>query len=124
MSKKILIIDDDENHRAIYKTSIEAFLEQDVDVLEASNTEDGLRIIEEQSPDAIVLDNQLPNGTGFRLLYDLDVKMPGHPPVIFLSAAMTSELSRNAKALGAVACIQKTDLQPEELARLIEQMTD
>ena len=124
MSQTFLIIDDNAEHRHLYKLALEALIGRNVEVLEANNTTDGFNLIKENDLAAIVLDNQLPGGTGFRLLYDLHMEMPNHPPVIFMSASMTSELAKNAEVLGAAACLQKSDFNPVDVARMIEGMID
>jgi two-component system LytT family response regulator len=78
---KTIIIDDEAPARALIKNYLEDF--EDIDVAaEASNGFDGIKAIQEQQPDLLFLDIQMPKITGFELLELLD-----NPPVIIFSTA-------------------------------------
>lgn len=82
MKKKILIIDDEKNIRRIYK---EEFEDEGYLVETSDSVKDGLKKIEEFSPDLIILDIKMPGEDGleglkkFKTLYK-DI------PVILCSA--------------------------------------
>ena len=121
MTRKFLIIDDEPDQRLIYRTALEGLINGNVEVMEADNIKDAFELIRTNEFAAIVLDNQLPGDTGFRLLYELHQKRP-HPHIIFMSAAMTNELTKNATALGAAACLEKSDFNPVDVVKMIEDM--
>lgn len=122
MAKKILIIDDNPSHRLIYRTQIEMLMGDGFEVIEAGNTADGFEKIVTESPVCVVLDYMMHGGDGFQLLHKLKIAMPDHPPVIFVSCAMTDSLARNAMALGAAACMEKSTLNRDDLTQVISEV--
>lgn len=65
---KTVIIDDDYVSRMILKELLEKFLENIDLVGEAGSVEEGIKLIEDLSPELVLLDISLPDGTGFDLL--------------------------------------------------------
>ena len=61
-SKKILIIDDEEDLRKLLKTFL---IPLNYDVHTASTLAEGLELLSEIKPDIIFLDNNLPDGLGW-----------------------------------------------------------
>lgn len=61
-NKKVLIIDDEEDLGILLKRF---FFLRKIDVYVARTIEDGMKILEEQKPDFIFLDNNLPDGLGW-----------------------------------------------------------
>jgi DNA-binding response OmpR family regulator len=78
---KICVIDDDVNLREIYLLSLNR---DNFDAVLARDGEEGLRIVREQKPDAIVLDLQMPKKNGFEVLAELaaDEELRNIPVVI------------------------------------------
>jgi two-component system, LytTR family, response regulator len=69
---KAIIIDDELSGREVLKKLLEKNC-PDVNILEMSNSiEAGLEAIKEVNPDLVFLDIQMPNGSGFDLLNQLD----------------------------------------------------
>ena len=60
--KKILIIDDEEDFGFLMKSF---FMSRDFDVYIAFTLAEGMRILDEEKPDVIFLDNNLPDGLGW-----------------------------------------------------------
>jgi DNA-binding response OmpR family regulator len=82
--KTILIIDDDDDLRALLREQLE--MQSEFDVLDAANAKTGLRIASERRPDLVLLDIDLPDMNGrdvCRRLRDNGVAAP----VIMLTAA-------------------------------------
>jgi two-component system LytT family response regulator len=78
---KVLIIDDEELARNLIRSYLGAY--PDVEVVGmCSNGFEGLKAIQEQKPDLIFLDVQMPKITGFEMLELLD-----SPPLIVFSTA-------------------------------------
>ena len=123
MDRKVLIIDDDASHRLIYRMQIEQFLGGVFSVIEADNTEDGFELIVRERPACVVLDYMMHGGNGFHLIHHLKQAMPDHPPIIFVSCSMTESLSRNALALGAAACMEKSSMGKDDLMQAITEVT-
>jgi DNA-binding NtrC family response regulator len=119
MRAKILIVDDDPD--------IVLALENRVtwmghDPVTADNGKDGLRLIQQEQPDLVLLDIQLPVFSGLEILqqiHDLTAKersadelsryglVPTNPPIIMLTAFGTIEQAVKAMQLGAVDFVTK-----------------
>jgi DNA-binding response OmpR family regulator len=65
MKDKILVVDDDEGLRDLYK---EVLAEEGYEVLTAKNGKDGLQKLEKEKPDLIVLDIVMPKMDGMEAL--------------------------------------------------------
>lgn len=65
---KTIIIDDEPNARQLIANVLELYCEQ-VDLIgQAENVKSGIKLIHELKPDLVLLDIQMPDGTGFDLL--------------------------------------------------------
>jgi CheY-like chemotaxis protein len=97
---KILIIDDEDDIRRIARLSLSRIGR--MDVLEAAGGAEGVRMAEEQQPDAILLDVMMPNMDGPATLAALQQNPKTSAiPVLFLTAkALTAEIER-LRQLGA-----------------------
>lgn len=60
---KILIVDDEQDYCMIMKSYFE---DKNYDVHLAYNLTDGLKLIKQESPDILFLDNNLPDGEGWQ----------------------------------------------------------
>lgn len=85
VGKKILIVDDDEDLAMLIVDMLE---DNGYSVIYASSIEEAYDVLEKQSVDLILLDINLPDGTGFELCKEL--RETSTVPVIFASAR-TSE---------------------------------
>ena len=81
MSYKVIIIDDEQPARELIRTFLETFDELEV-VAECANGFEGVKAIQENNPDLIFLDVQMPKISGFEMLELLDE----YPAVIFSTA--------------------------------------
>ena len=90
--KRILVIDDDETFRYVFKQIIRN--EPRYEVLEATDGDDGLRLARNEHPDVIVLDLQMPNVDGFTVLQELnaDQRTSVIPLIVSTSLAVNAEL--------------------------------
>ena len=61
-NKKVLIIDDEEDLGILFQRF---FIPKHIDVYVAHTIADGMRLLEEQNPDFLFLDNNLPDGLGW-----------------------------------------------------------
>jgi two-component system, OmpR family, phosphate regulon response regulator PhoB len=97
MAKKVLVVDDDPDVRVFNTTVLE---ENGYLPLEAENGEEGLRMIEAERPDLVILDVLMPRQSGIRLYRALktnaslkDVK------VLILSGIAQKTFLRSQQAL-------------------------
>ncbi len=83
MKKKVLIIDDENRTRDFVKKMIDSF-NLDLDVYtDGENVETGIEAINRIQPDILLLDIQMPDGTGFDVLNSIETK---NFEVIFITA--------------------------------------
>jgi two-component system LytT family response regulator len=79
--KKVLIIDDEPLARSVVKSYLKSFPQLEI-IEECANGFEGLKAIDEHSPDLIFLDIQMPKINGFEMLELID----SPPAVIFTTA--------------------------------------
>lgn len=109
---KALIVDDDRTVREMVRRSLEKI---DVEVDVAETAQAALEVIQESSPDAVLLDIMLPGISGldvFRQLRQLDRRLP----VVFITSANDSGTAIEAMQLGAFDYLAK----PLDLPQLNE----
>jgi len=90
MSKKILVVDDDQVNVQLVKTRLE---DNDLSVVTAFDGDVGLEKVRVEKPDLIVLDVQMPRVNGYTFMGELK-KMPeplSSIPVIVLTAHETMQ---------------------------------
>ncbi|HJT19999.1 MAG TPA: sigma-54 dependent transcriptional regulator [Nitrospira sp.] len=118
MRAKILIVDDDPDILLGLENRITWMGH---DPITADNGKDGLRMIEHEQPDLVLLDIQLPVFSGLEILQqireqtdkerstdpDSSVMAPMNPPIIMLTAFGTIERAVQAMQLGAVDFVTK-----------------
>ncbi len=106
MSKKVLIVDDENTVRSLLKIVLsKAGFELDY-------AEDGLQAIEKAAsfdPDVIVLDTNMPNKSGIEVCQELKTKNPVRPKIIFHTGSL-EEYKARAEAAGADATFAKTGM--------------
>ena len=93
----VLIIDDDEDIRFVAGATME---DAGYAVLEAENGEEGLISIQENKPDLVLLDNNMPGMSGITMLRELR-KTEKRIPVIMLTADSSQNVSVQAFRDGA-----------------------
>ncbi|MBZ0187324.1 MAG: response regulator [Candidatus Obscuribacterales bacterium] len=116
---KVLIIDDEEDFRAIASSCLG--LLGGAAVVEASNGEEGLKCAEQEQPDVILLDLVMPEMDGIQTLTNMR-KNPATVdiPVIFVTTKGMFEEFAEMKKLGALAVITK----PFDPVKLGDQIRD
>jgi CheY-like chemotaxis protein len=100
---KILIIDDDARDRGLLVGVLE---ERGYEVILADNGGAGLMLCHRGTPDAVVLDLNMPGIDGRSILRQLRILHPTLPVVVF-SGLSTDEIEQEMLNQGATACIQK-----------------
>jgi DNA-binding response OmpR family regulator len=100
---KILVIDDDARDRDLLMAVLE---EGGYEVTWADNGGAGLMLCHQRTPDAVVLDLNMPGIDGLSLLRQLRILHPTLPVVVF-SGRSTAEVEEEMLNQGATAFIQK-----------------
>ncbi|MEC9493217.1 sigma-54-dependent transcriptional regulator [Flexistipes sp.] len=103
MDKKILIVDDEKNHRLMLKIHL---ADEGFEVLEAENGVEALQLIDESDFDLILLDIKMDIMDGFTFLSHMRQK-DLHIPVIVITAFSNVKTAVQAMKLGAVDFISK-----------------
>jgi signal transduction histidine kinase/CheY-like chemotaxis protein len=90
--KRILVIDDDETFRYVIRQIISN--DPSYEVIEASDGGDGLQLVHDKRPDAVILDLQMPNIDGFAVLKELaaDRELAAIPVIVSTSLAVDASL--------------------------------
>lgn len=114
----VLIVDDDELIRAVVRTTLE---DEGVEILEAENGAEALRVAREQSPDLVLLDIMMPGIDGYEVCRALRREpRTRNTVVVMLTAKDSSESRDRGIAAGADAYMTKP-FSPLELIRTIRE---
>ncbi len=111
--KKILVVEDDNFYRKIYKKKFE------VGGYEVETAENGIEGIEKMKgfkPDLVFMDLMMPKMDGFemmkKVMEDDEIR---HIPVIALTNLSTADDAKEVVKRGARSVIVKSDSDPEEV---------
>ncbi len=116
---KVLMIDDDEDLVNIFTSALnkESFI-----TASAFTGEDGLSKAKTEKPDAILLDQVLPDMSGNDILKTLkSQEETKNIPVIFLSNFSQEELVKGAINQGAVDYLFKYQVEPKDVVTKIKE---
>ena len=116
MRHKILIVDDEKSIRLL----LQNFLSKTYVVESKSDGVDALELLEDNLPDLIICDVQMPNMDGYLFLEKVRQRgFTKHTPVIMLSGVESSKERVKCYRLGAQDFLAKP-FNPEELAEVIK----
>jgi two-component system nitrogen regulation response regulator GlnG len=93
----LLLVDDESSVRYTFHR---LFSSNEVDVITAATVAEGIALFRERRPDVVVLDLQLPDGSGLQV-FDEVRKLNKKTPVIFITAHGTAETAIEAMKNGA-----------------------
>ncbi len=114
--RKVLVVDDDENIRAIYQMILEYEM---FEVEQAENGADALQKIYENPPELILLDLMMPKMNGTEMIEKLRANSQTKDiPVLVLTAAATEENELDLIKKGADDFISKTSKSEIIVARI------
>ncbi|MEO8290289.1 MAG: response regulator [Gaiellaceae bacterium] len=115
----VLIVDDDQRLREFVRVNLEM---DGYAVREAGSAADGLAVLEEESPDLILLDVMMPEVDGFEMLRRVQKQHGvGSIPVIMFSGKVDEETAGRAADEGAQAFIGKP-FDPQQLIESTKQL--
>ncbi|MBX7244405.1 MAG: response regulator [Candidatus Sumerlaeaceae bacterium] len=113
---KVLIVDDNKIYRDAFRRNL---LLQNYEVLEAEDSEQALKIINEGIPEVVITDLQMRSETeGLDLIQQVKSTYP-LLPIIMISAVGTFEEGALAKQFGASSVISKSRIE-DEIERLYD----
>jgi two-component system, cell cycle response regulator DivK len=122
MSKRILIVEDQEDNRTILRDVLSTV---GYDLIEAFNGEDAVRLAQSERPDLILMDIQLPLMDG----YEATRRIKATPelnaiPIIAVTSYALSGDEAKARAAGCAAYVAKPFSPRQLLARVREFLPD
>ncbi len=115
----LVIIEDDQVISQMYRMKFES---DGFTVHVARNGQDGISLVEEVSPDLILLDMQMPGMNGDEALGEIRKHDWGkHVPVIVLTNLGEEEAPKHLRSLGIESYIVKADLTPRQVVDRVKQ---
>ncbi len=122
---KILMVEDNENDRAIYRRYIKSDTTRDYQIFETNNIKDGIDIWRSHSPDVVVLDFNLPDGDGLELLELIGAGISEPKlPVIMLTGYEDGLVAARALKLGAADYLIKDNTNEGSFCHSIHQILE
>ena len=117
-TKRIFIIEDDQMISSMYKTKLEA---EGFAVQVIENGFEGLKAIQQEAPDLVLLDIMLPQLDGFSVLRQLrsDPKTKNIPVIIITNLGTEEDISKGKKA-GATDYLVKANFTPAQVAEKVK----
>ena len=116
MPKRVLIVDDHKPYRADARELLESA--GYVVAGEAADAAEALAAVAAESPDAVLLDVQLPDSDGFAVAKALAAA--DGPAVVLISSREADDYGRRVESSGARGFIPKSKLSAATLAALLE----
>jgi two-component system cell cycle response regulator DivK len=118
MSKRILVVEDHEDNRRIVR---ELLASAGLEIIEATDGEEGLALARSHSPDLILMDIQLPVLDGYQatLKIKADPALKSIPVIAVTSYALSGDDARAFDA-GCVAYVTKP-FSPRQLLAVIRE---
>jgi PAS domain S-box-containing protein len=120
---RLLVIDDDDVDRErvmrlVGNSGIQAEMTQ------AASSREALALLQDRDFDCVVLDNQMPDGTGAELLTRLRAGADARFPVIMVTGAGDEELAAEVMRSGAADYLPKSRLSADTLFRAISRSVE
>ena len=113
MAKKILIVEDDKFLRELIAQKL---IKEGYEITETVNGEEGIKAIEKEKPDLVLLDLILPGINGFEVLSRMkaDPILAEIPVIILSNLGQKDDIERGLK-MGAVDYLIKAHFTPGEI---------
>jgi two-component system chemotaxis response regulator CheY len=119
VSRSVLVVDDSATMRAFAKLALRTLR---LEVLEAADGAEALRIARAHAPALVLSDVQMPVLDGLALTRELrkDEKLR-EVPILLLTGELTSELERQGREAGASGFVEKP-IKPPELQAAVRRL--
>ncbi len=114
---RILLVEDDPDDAELVQSLLNE-IRGGVELVHAGMLALGIRQLESQEFDLVLLDMSLPDSWGTETLRRVRKRFPKLPVVLMTGAAM-GEIAEEAEREGALACLFKQDLDPGKLAQVL-----
>jgi CheY-like chemotaxis protein len=123
---RILLVEDNELNRALVRAIMTRASDPDLrhaELVEAHNLTQARAVVAHERVDAILLDVQLPDGSGLALLDDLAGREDApRPAVIAVTGGVLPEQRAAAMAAGCDAIVEKPFVAAELVRALVDSM--
>ena len=117
--KSILLIDDDE----LLCDMVAQLLElEGYSVAVAHDGRRGLEMVGQMQFDCILLDLVMPKMDGLQFMRRIAEEIPGHPPIVVISASVTNDILAEGRDFGVRGMIRKP-VTAQDLVAAIEKVT-
>jgi DNA-binding response OmpR family regulator len=121
MSKKILIVDDEPHIRLLLSQTLEELEDQGVEILTATNGQEGLETIQDEQPDLVFLDVMMPKMNGFDVCHQVKNELKITETFIIMLTAKGQEVDKQkGQEVGADLYMTKPFDPDEVLAKAQE----
>jgi len=122
MSKRILIVEDQEDNRTILRDVLSTV---GYELIEALNGKDGVRLAQSERPDLILMDIQLPEMDGYEATQQIKsiAELKTIPIIAVTSYALSGDEAK-ARAAGCDGYIAKPFSPRELLAKIRKYLSD
>ena len=122
MSKRILIVEDQEDNRTILRDVLSTV---GYELIEALNGEDGVKLAQSERPDLILMDIQLPEMDGYEATQQIKsiAELKTIPIIAVTSYALSGDEAK-ARAAGCDGYIAKPFSPRELLAKVRKYLSD
>lgn len=121
MPKRVLVVDDDENTRRFLSVALEA---NGYEPLTAEDGDEGLKMIQADKPDLILLDVMMPKKTGFVLFKQLRRKDEYKDIPVIMLTAVAEVLEEDQTHAEGETTERPFDSLRDSLRRAISQMRE
>lgn len=120
-AKNILIVEDEPDILELYKTVLaDAGFEVDT----AVDGEEGLKKISEGKAHIVLLDIMMPKIDGIGILQMLKEQKKKLPKIIMLTNLSHDKALEEAKDLGAVDCVIKSEVTPDQIIQKVSHLLE
>lgn len=117
--RTVLVADDDAMTRQVLSTVLDL---EEFEVVLAEDGDEALRMLREQRPDALVLDQMMPGRSGLEVIAELrEDEALANLPIVLLTAAQASSLPVDPVDQGAQAHLEKP-FSPLHLIDVLESL--
>ncbi len=113
----ILVVDDEAANRLLVAATLGAFGYR---VVEAESGREALRLVEEQSPDLILLDLSMPGMDGATFLKTLRGELRSDAKVALYTASTPTAAMRDFMALFDIGYLIPKPCEPQEMFRIVQ----
>ena len=118
MSKKILVVDDNQTVRTLLSVNLK---KADYEVLQATNGKEGLQIVNDEKPDLVISDILMPQMDGFEFCKKVrESSSVPTVPFIFLTSIDQTATELRGFRTGADDYLIKSNIKKEELLEKVD----